>query len=166
MAPTALPPFLRPMASFPATANAFLASLEKSQREDGSSFWHLTPSPAPWASQALYLLHADELPNDARYSMARNLAEAFTYYESAEDAREHLGEIADALSTASMAEILAFYQENLSRLSLPDEYREEYGIDDAADTSSLLHLGFWLAVNRAGDSLLCSIEQAMEEAAQ
>ena len=164
MAPTALPPFLRPMASFPATANAFLASLEKSQREDGSSFWHLTPSPAPWATQALYLLHDDELPNDARYSMARNLAEAFTYYESAEDAREHLGEIADALSTASMAEILAFYQENLSRLSLPDEYREEFGIDTAADTSSLLHLGFWLAVNRAGESLLCSIEQAMEEA--
>jgi hypothetical protein len=145
-------------------ARSFLSSLETAERADGSSFIRLTDSPAPWASQAFYLLHAEELPNDARYSMARNLAEAFTYYETAEDAREHLREIADALSTASMAEILSFYQENLSRLSLPDDYREEFGLDPAADTSSLLHLGFWLAVHRAGESLLCSIEQAMEEA--
>lgn len=147
-------------------ARSFLSSLETAERVDGSSFIRLTDSPAPWASDALRLLHADELPNDSRYEMARNLSEAFTYYETAEDAREHLGEIADSLSTATLSEILAFYQENLSRLSLPDEYEEEFGIDPGADTYSRLHLGFFLAVHRAGESLLSSIEAQMQEACQ
>lgn len=146
---------------FQALLVAFSSSLVRSERLDGSPFLHLVDSPAPWISSAVYDMHEGELPNDARYLMAQQIADSLLLCETAEDAIEALPEIADSLSTISTAELLSFYQENVSRLSLPDEYREEFGNDEGSSTASRLHLGYWLAIYRSGQALISAVSEEL-----
>lgn len=140
----------------------FGSSIVRSQREDGSSYLHLSEKPAPWASDALYAMHEGELPNDTRYLWARVICDSLITCETAEDAREALDSVAESVSTVSTAELLSFYQENLSRLSLPDEYQEEHGSDPEARVSDRLHLGLWLAARRTGEALISAVSEELD----
>jgi hypothetical protein len=147
--------------TFSALLLEFWHSLVTSERGDGSSYVHLADAASPWISSAVYRMHDGELPNDARYLIARKVSDSLLYCETAEDAIEALPEIADSLSVISTTDLLSFYREHVSRLSLPEDYREEFGDDPGASTASRLHLGYWLAIYRAGEILISAITEEL-----
>ena len=147
--------------TFSALLVEFCCSLVTSERGDGSPYVHLVDSASPWISSTVYRIHDGELPNDFRYRISRQVSDSLLLCETAEDAMEALPEIADSLSVISTADLLSFYSEHVSRLSLPDEYLEEFGDDPGASTASRLHLGHWLAIYRAGEILISAISEEL-----
>lgn len=100
-------------------------------RSDGSSFFFIPDSQPAWMLDAVRSAHHEELPNDWRFSMCRQLAYAMAEHESADDVREAALNIASDAGTIYHAELLRWYAESPGRLDYADSWLSDTGIDSA-----------------------------------
>jgi hypothetical protein len=136
-------------------------AFELKTREDGSTYYTIRDGSPDWMIEAVMAAHDEELPNDWRYSVCNFLAQNLAEYDSAEEAYEHVGELAESQSTVYTSELLSWYAERPSRLDYADQAEENmgYGHDPGAITGDRLHLGHYYAIQQMAELLISACEE-------
>lgn len=98
-------------------------------RSDGSSFVMLADSASEWMHDAVRHAHHEELPNDWRFAICRELAHALAEHESADTARDAALDIASDATMVYHRDILRWYADLPSRLDYADSWIADTGTD-------------------------------------
>jgi len=126
-------------------------------RDDGSIYYSLRDGSPGWMIEAVYAAHDGELPNDWRFSVCNFLAQNLAEYDSADDARDHAGELADAQATIYTSQLLNWYADRPGRLDYADQADLEIG-DHGALIGDRLHLGHHYAIQQMVGMLIDACE--------
>lgn len=101
----------------------------------------------------------DRMPDDWVYESTASIAETLTGYDfdDADEAREHIHEIADGMVDVYNADRTAWLGSHLLNAYLCDEATKESGTADT-DMFQRIGLGQYLALDRIGQELVNQIE--------
>lgn len=127
------------MNSFQVRALDLARAFAEHVRTDGSTFYALPDSSPAWMTEAVMAAHHDELPNDWRYSMVRQLAYALAEQDDADVARDAATDIASDASTVYTSDLLNWYADRPGRIDYADEWIRDTGTD-SVDGGILGHL--------------------------
>lgn len=83
--------------------------------------------------------HHEELPNDWRFAMCRQLAYVVAEYDSADDIRDAGLDVASDAADIYTADVMAWYSARPSRLDYADQWINDTGVD-SVDGGLLGHL--------------------------
>jgi hypothetical protein len=108
-------------------------------RTNGTAFYYISDTQPAWMTEAVFAAHHDELPNDWRFGMCRQLAYAIAEHESADDARDVGVDIASDATTSFTADLLSWYADRPSRTEYADQWISDTGID-SVDGGIIGHL--------------------------
>lgn len=115
--------------SFNIRALDLARAFKEQTRADGSTFYCIPDSQPSWMTETVFAAHHDELPNDWRFSMARQLAYAIAEHDSADAARDAALDIASDATTPYTGQLLAWYADRTSRIDYADQWISDNGID-------------------------------------
>lgn len=148
------------MASFLFTAHQLLSSLEKSSRDDGSSFLRLSSGAPEWATDIVRAAHCGELPNDSRYELIQDALQALSDHccDSAEEAREASHEISLDLLPIHSGDLLSWFSDLPMRLSDCGE-AVDCGRVSELSVYELLSEGFRMGAEETLEALISEIEE-------
>lgn len=111
-------------------AQEFTAAMIADTREDGTSFVRKADNAPEWVADAIYAAHGGMLPDDTKYSMVSEVAdaieEALSYDEDPDDARH---ERVDGLVPVYNRDRVTWLASHLTRAGYVDEARREFGGD-------------------------------------
>ena len=142
------------------TAALLLSSLETASREDGSSFLRLSCSAPSWGSAVFMEAHANEFPNDSRYSLISDCLQSLSDggFDSKEEAMEALYDLSLDLLPCHTGTLLLWFAERPSRLASCDEALNE-GRGEPGSAYDLLAEGWRIDCERTLSSLISSLEE-------
>ena len=126
------------------TAGTLRAAFEQLEREDGTTYWHLTDeADTDDLTDWLRDLHDDELPNDWRYETIVAICEALMDEDDLSNAcpGELAVGIANNLTDIYNHSLFQWYADNPSRVAYIEEAVSEGLIDSNADTIARLIVG-------------------------
>lgn len=126
------------------TAGTLRAAFEELEREDGTTYWHLTDeADTDDLTDWLRGLHDDELPNDWRYETVVNICEALMDENdlSNADPGELSVSIANNLTDINNHSLFQWYADYPSRVDYIEEGLLSGYISPEADTMSRLMVG-------------------------
>ena len=151
------------MASFSAAAKLLASSLITDTRSDGSSFIKTAPDSPDWIIDAIREAHDGELPNDTRYALIQDCAQAIADrdFSDREEAEETVFEIARDITPGQSSSLLLWFSANTSRLHDCDEAAAN-GREELTSVFDALDVGYVYAVELTLRSLIESIEDARE----
>jgi hypothetical protein len=136
-------------------------------RDDGTSFFHLSPSTPEWLTDAVYDAHDGEGPNDWRYSVCRLIVDELTGDNADEDNDvddgDNVQRVAASVTdreTTYTSDVLNWASENLSRLGYYHDHVADYG-----DTGSYSPVeGLSIAMHRAIYDMTLTLADAIATA--
>lgn len=126
-------------------------------RDDGSTYYSFRDGSPDWMTEAVYAAHDEELPNDWRYSVCNFLAQNLAKYATADEARDNIGDLADAQATIYTSDLLNWYAARPGRLDYADQADLEIG-DHGALIGDRLHLGHRYAIEQMAAVLIDACE--------
>jgi hypothetical protein len=147
------------MATIATAFKLIASSLETKTRDDGSSYVARVANCPDWITYAFRDAHDGELPNDLRYSLIRSAADSLNEQclDSADDARDMVGELADDLTPVYTADIVGWFADRYSRLEDCDTAADTYGLIDCP-ISDRLSAGYRLAAESVLNVLIDAAE--------
>ena len=128
------------------TAGTLRAAFEQLEREDGTTYWHLTDEAdtddlIDWVRD----LHDDEMPNDWRYEtivdICTYLMDLIEPINEQSDVSDIAFSAADSITSIYTSELCQWLADNTGRLSYIDDAQEEGLIPAEADTFKRLQIG-------------------------
>lgn len=144
-------------------AQEFTAALIADTRPDGTSFVRCTDDAPEWVREAVYAAHAGMMPDDTKYSMVRDvadaIAEALEYSEDLDDARH---ERVDGLVPTYNSDRVKWLASHLDRASYVDDARREYGTE-GADLFDQLGAGIYAEYDEIWGILADAIAERADE---
>lgn len=151
------------MASFSAAAKLLASSLITDTRSDGSSFIKTAPDSPDWIRDAIREAHDGEPPNDTRYALIQDCAQAIADrdFSDREEAEETVFEIARDITPGQSSSLLLWFSANTSRLHDCDEASAN-GREELVSVFDALDVGYVYAAELTLRSLIESIEDAKE----
>jgi hypothetical protein len=145
-------------------AAAFVAD----KRDDGKTFYKLKDDAPAWleGSDVMLAIHSaldDRLPCDWVYEQAASIAENLGGYDcdDADDAREHMTEIAGGLVDVYYSDLTAWLADHTNNALICDESAAEFGGD--GDTFSRIGAGQYMAIERIGRALISEVENEADD---
>lgn len=146
-----------------AAALELSAALISDTREDGTSFVRRADDSAEWIADAIRAAHGGMMPDDTKYSMvsevADAIAEALNYDEDLDDAR---AERVDGLVPVYNSERVTWLASHLARADYVDEARREFG-SEGADYVDQLGAGIYAEYDEIWGVLVYAIAERAEE---
>jgi len=156
-----------------AIAEELAAAFTSDTRTDGGTFYKLKDDAPQWclrdndSGESLMLrIHRavdDRMPDDWIYSAADSIASSLREYESIDDMRDAVSEIADGQVDVYNADLTKWLASHLFNLSLCDEAAEELGSDKEKGIIGLIQLGQFIALERIANALISEIEAEAEK---
>lgn len=117
------------MKSFQTRALDLARAFVECIREDGTTYLVMPESSPKWMHDCVRAAHHDELPNDWRFWMVRQLAYALAEQDDANAARDAALDISSDATTPYHGKLLAWYAERPGRLEYANEWVNDYGVD-------------------------------------
>lgn len=155
------------MSTFKTVAQELAAAFTSDTRSDGTVFYKLKDERAAWISKdyeegPVGKAHSavdDRLPDDWIYEQCACIADTLTEYDDADDARDHISEIADGEVDTYNAARSAWLASHLGNLALCDEAMEDFGSDyPEGGISQIIALGQFKALEAITGALIDAIE--------
>lgn len=148
------------MATFSAAAPFLVSCFQDAKRDDGSDYIRKVPDSPDWVQELIYACHDGEWPNDARYTLIRDVAVSIAdqHFSDVDDARDAISDLSVDLLPAYTAEILQWFAANTTRLEDCDTVIGTYGnVPDSA--YALLSAGYQLAIENVLGLVVDSLEE-------
>jgi hypothetical protein len=149
--------------SFQVRALDLARAFELKIRDDGSTFYIFREGSPEWMTEAVRAAHDEEFPNDWRFTICNFLAQNLAEYETAEDAYDHVSELAEAQDAIYTSDLLTWYAERPGRLDYAEQAEEELGRDPGASIGDRLHLGHHYAIEQMAQVLISACEARAAE---
>lgn len=146
-----------------AAAKELAASFVTATRADGSGFIRCADTAPEWVREAARDAHADMLPDDTRYSMISEVADAIAEaVERAEDLDDARHERIDAMVPVYNRERVEWLASHLSRACYVDEARREFGTE-GQDLFDQLAAGIYAEYSEIWNALVDAITSRADE---
>lgn len=141
-------------------ARAFADAFITDKRADGVEFVRLADGSPEWMTEAVRAAHCDMMPEDTRYSMIRECADALADRD-ADEWEDSTGEIADGLVDVYNNARLTWLASNLHRAAYCDEAQDEGLVSDKASMFDRIGVGQYMEY----DEILRELVQAFQDRA-
>ena len=136
-------------------------------RADGTKFYKLADDAPEWLQGSEFSLAChkaldDRFPDDWVYEQMYFLADYICQYETADAARDAMGEIADGMVDVYNTERTKWLAMHLNNADLCNEAARELGFEFRPDENGILELigmGQYIAIERIGNAMIELIEQ-------
>ncbi len=149
--------------TFQTVAEEVNKALVSDKRNDETTFYKFADDAPGWieaasVSRKCHEALDDRMPDDWVYEQMYFLADHLTHYETAADAREALGEIADGMVDVYNMDRVKWLAMHLNNAFLCDDAANEFGWDKDRGLFGLIGMGQYIAIERIGDALIDCIE--------
>ena len=155
------------MQSIQDIAREMSEAFQTKSRDNGDNYVTLRDGSPEWMGEVVRGAHDDMLPDDFRYQVIREAVDAIADAEgSRDDIRDELaGEFADDVDIYNH-DLTAWLGSHSSRPGYCDEALNEFGRESAEGVMALIGMGQYMERREVFDSVLSSLEQRADTAAE
>lgn len=151
---------------FQTVAEEFDGAFVADTRNNGEQFWKLRDDAPAWlagdnGTDVMRSIHESldgRFPDDWVYGIAAHCGEDIASRESADDARDESGEIADSL-VDFRSQSLRLWVSDMRNDSLVTEAVEELGLPDPFSLDKLIQVGQYIGIERIVHAVIDAIEE-------
>lgn len=136
------------------------------KRDDGTTFVKTIDGAADWIGDAVQAAHGGMMPDDYRYGMIRDIADAIREaldYDADADLDDERGEIVDAIPSVYHGARFAWLASNNSRADYCDAAREDGLVSNDASMSDLIAAGWYAEADEIFGALRSALNDRAEE---
>jgi hypothetical protein len=144
-------------------AAALAAAFVSYTRNNGERFYKLIKDAPKWMQDAMHDAHGDMMPDDVRYSMIHEIAQAIAERDEDADLDDERGEIVDAVPSCYHSARFAWLASHNSRSDYCDEAQAEGIVAADASISDRIAAGWYQEADEIYSALLQAIETQAEE---